>query len=102
MGRYDWMSVGLKLLGVYFGVSGVASLWGVLLVLIAAFGQGAREGAAVFGILQPAVHLAAAFLLVCRTPTCLRWCGERNPKRPPEQVPLDKRDGKTPNEMSPP
>jgi hypothetical protein len=83
MGRSDWLGVGLKLLGVYFGVSGVAGLWNALLVLIAASGHGAHlEGVGAVGILQPAVHLAAAFILVCRTRTCLRWCGEPEPERP--------------------
>ncbi len=83
MGRYDWLGVGLKLLGVYFGVSGVASLWNVLLALIAASTHGTKlEGMGAIGILQPAVYLLAAFLLVCRTRTCVCWCGEPEPEKP--------------------
>lgn len=75
MERRDWFGIGLKLLGVYFGVNGVASLWNVLVVLMAASGGG-LEGIGAVGILQPAVYLVAAFLLVRRTRTCLSWCGE--------------------------
>jgi hypothetical protein len=75
--RYDWLTVGLKLLGVYFGVSGLAALWNVLLVLMAASSQGAHvEGIGAVAILQPAAYLVAAFLLVRQTRICLRWCGE--------------------------
>ena len=42
MGRYDWLGVGLKLLGVYFGVTGAAGVWHALLVLMAASGHGLR------------------------------------------------------------
>ena len=87
MGRYDWLSVGLKLLGVYFGVTGVANVWSVLLVLMAASNHGMHmdNGIGAIGILQPAVYLLAAFLLVCQTRTCLRWCGE--PEREPSAHP---------------
>jgi hypothetical protein len=80
MPRHDWLSIGLKLLGVYFGISGLAALWNVMLVLMAASTLGAHvEGLGVIGILQPAAYLVAAFLLVRRTPYCLRWCGDSEP-----------------------
>jgi hypothetical protein len=62
--RHDWLSIGLKLLGVYFGISGLAALWNVMLVLMAASSHGAHvEGIGAIGILQPAAYLIAAFLL---------------------------------------
>jgi hypothetical protein len=76
----DWLSIGLKLLGVYFGISGLAAIWNVMLVLMAASSHGAHvEGIGAIGILQPAAYLIAAFLLVRRTRYCLRWCGESEP-----------------------
>jgi hypothetical protein len=74
MDRYDWLGVGLKLLGVYFGVSGVSTLWTVILAMMGA------PAFSFVGLLQPAVQLSAAFLLVCHTGLCLRWCGEPEPE----------------------
>ena len=83
MGRSDWLAVGLKLLGVYFGITGVAGLWSVLVAVLAAAGQGTQLGRmTLIGILHPAIYLLAAFLLVCRTHTCLAWCGEPGPQGP--------------------
>jgi hypothetical protein len=83
MGKNDWLAVGLKLLGVYFGVTGVASLWNVLVVLIAASSHGAHmESVGAIGVLQPLVYLLAAFFLVCRTRICVRWCDDSEPIRP--------------------
>jgi hypothetical protein len=77
MARYDWFSIGLKLMGVYFGVNGVAGLWSWLLAFVGSSAQSGKvEGVGVVGFLLPAVYLAAAYLMVCKTPICLRWCGE--------------------------
>ncbi len=85
MGKHDWLSVGVKLLGIYFGVTAVATLWNMLLVLI---GGPKMEGTGAIGILMPAVYLAAAYMMVCRTSLCLRWCGDGEPQpplNPPQQ-----------------
>ena len=86
MSRYEWLYVGLKLLGVYFGVSGLVALWTVLLTMTAMGGSMAKAGMdasalQVAGLLAPAMQLAAAVLLVWRTHTCLRWCGEQEHRR---------------------
>jgi hypothetical protein len=83
MGRSDWLTVGLKLMGVYFAITGVASLWNLFVAVLATAGQGERlERMTLFGILHPAIYLLAAFFLVCRTHICLAWCGEPGPQGP--------------------
>lgn len=82
MGRRDWLGVGLKALGVYFGVTGAADLWGVFLSVAAAVTaeHNLDPGQVFAAVLRPLAFLVAAFLLVRRTDACLRWCGE--PRRP--------------------
>jgi|GEM_PF-5556022 len=83
MGRRDWLGIGLKVLGVYFGVTGAADLLGSFLRVAAAILRGEGEdldgGAAAAALLRPMAFLLAAFVLVYRTNTCLRWCGEPAP-----------------------
>jgi hypothetical protein len=74
MARQDWMVVGMKLLGVYIGIEGAAALWQTVLILMKVGTHGQSLGG--MAILAPAVHLAAAYFLVCRTKQCLQWCGE--------------------------
>ena len=77
MDRSDWLTVGLKLLGVYFGVTGLASLWTTLLGFAAVSGHGVRfEGAQMFAVLQPAVFLLAAFFFIWWTRPTLNILGD--------------------------
>lgn len=84
MGQREWLEVGIKLLGVYFGVTGLAGLWNAALVLIAASEHvTAPRGFGLVGILQPAAYLLVAYFFVWRTGDCLRWCGEPPAPAPP-------------------
>jgi hypothetical protein len=69
MSSQDLLVVGLKLLGVYFAVLGIAQLGTAVVAVIFAGG---------FLPLQPFVYLAAAFVLVRMTRPCLIWCQPRD------------------------
>ncbi len=60
------MSAGLKLLGVYFAVSGLAGVGNILQVI--------TERAGFLTLVPPAVFLTAGFLLIKKTSLCQKWC----------------------------
>ena len=84
MTKRDWIEVGLKLLGVYFAVTAIATVIGTLVyvfyeleqfgVQLAYFDSG---GAAyrLLHLLRPIVFAIAACVLLCRTEWCLRKLG---------------------------
>jgi hypothetical protein len=77
MARHDWLAVGLKLIGVYFGVNGVIALGNLVMGLLVAASVGNRAAPVsvmLVNLLQPAVYLVAAYFLVLRTPDCVFWC----------------------------
>jgi hypothetical protein len=74
MTRHDWLTVGFKLLGVYFGVLGLSALWQTFVTMIlSASHVGIGIG---MGFLQPLVYILSALILTLCTEQCLRWCGE--------------------------
>jgi len=83
MEKHDWLSVGLKLLGIYFGVTGLVTLWGALLAMMTASRHGGpAEDIGPIGILSAGLYLGIAFVLVRRTGACLCWCTAPEPERP--------------------
>src|SRR5262245_35655614 len=79
MGHWDWLNVGLKLLGVYFGVTSVCELLTVWVRVAAAVLEGATlDLGAVFGLVMRQVYfLVGAYLLIACTDFCLRVCGKK-------------------------
>lgn len=82
MNRDDWLYVGCKLLGVYFGVSGVLAIIYILAVSIhAAVNQadttmGIWDGQFPFlwtSIVDPFVRVFFAYILIWRTRGCVRF-----------------------------
>ena len=86
MSKLEGLTIGLKVLGVYFGVLAASNLWSGLIVVLGAAGQHSASGAgaAVLAVLlSPVVYLVAAFVLVCKTSLCVAWCGVRDQPPPP-------------------
>ena len=78
MSRIDWLVVGMQLLGCYFGVVGLASLFVSISGAVTLLGAGGTTGAWLmqFGsFLQTITYLAASFLLIRRTGWMLRQFG---------------------------
>jgi len=83
MSKSDWIEVGLRLLGVFFIVTGSIALWRTILVLAAAAGRGVGD-ASLGGIalLIPPAEIGAGILLLF-----IRWPHEaagrrRSPGKP--------------------
>jgi len=84
MNKHDWLVVGLKLLGVYFAILGVAILSVTILNLVIDAILAARTSSSdllvlhkgpsvsLLSALQPIAYLAGAFVLLRRTDWCLR------------------------------
>jgi len=78
MARSDWFQLAFKVLGVFFLVSGLASLGSVLQAMNMAGSAGIKVP--ILGpLFSSAVHLAAGALLVFKTSSCLQTCGEARP-----------------------
>lgn len=81
MNKNDWLFVGLKLVGVYFFVTGAIGLLAILISFVYSLQQQEMANPAVYGyfaiqwlqILQPAIYLACATVLIRRTDWCLRF-----------------------------
>jgi hypothetical protein len=70
MSKSDWIEVGLRLLGVFFIVTGLIALWRTTLLLTAAAGRGVGD-ASLGGIallISPAEIVAGIVLLFIRWP----------------------------------
>ena len=80
MTRQDWLAVGLKLLGAYFGVLGFAALFMMVInlvakvLLVAPAGVAASSGG-LLSVLQPIAYLFSARVLLTRTSWCLDKVG---------------------------
>jgi hypothetical protein len=97
MNRDDWLYVGCKILGVYFGVSGILSIVSVIAITVyTAVNQadntmGIWDGQFPFlwtSFVDPIVRIFFAYILIWRTCGCVRFL---KPKR--EEVaesPMDK------------
>ncbi len=91
MNKRDWLIVGLKLLGTYFAILGVAILsvtvlnLGIQVVQAAATRRSdvlyLHEGPTVslLSALQPIAYLVCAFVLLRRTDWCLRKIAPEEP-----------------------
>jgi hypothetical protein len=81
MQKTDWVSVGIKLLGIYIGVLALIGAGSVLLgTVIQLLFRGDTPFKAVFirllaGLIQPLVQGAVAWMLLKRTGWCLRKIG---------------------------
>lgn len=76
MTRTDFATVSFKVLGAYFAVGALSGI--VHTIYMVASGIKDYSVLLVFlFLLNPFVNALAAFFLVCRTSTCLRWCGEK-------------------------
>jgi hypothetical protein len=65
MEKSDWLEVGLKVLGAYFLVSGLSTLWRTLLGLLAITSTtGAAAQGSGIALLYPSVELTGGLLLV--------------------------------------
>lgn len=76
MKRHDWLTVGFKLLGVYFGVSGLAALLATLGVMLSThqdYGGVIKMGSQ--ALVQHAAYLLAAYMLLWRTKSCMSMLG---------------------------
>jgi hypothetical protein len=84
MVKFDWLSVGLKLIGFYFGVTGLASLCAILFFQIFPPPSATLQASSLLiEVSQPAIYLLAGFFFVIRTRSCLVFCGEIEPKTSP-------------------
>lgn len=88
MTQRDWLTVGIKLLGVYFAVLGVTALVIVGTNLVFELVLDSREsasgmhsirtgGISLINVLQPIAYLLCAFALMKRTQGCLRIVDSR-------------------------
>jgi hypothetical protein len=91
MTRADWLALGLKLLGVYFLVDGLARFSWAVLTLLQSFPREADWGAssmfrmeAVRTLAYAAIYIGGGFVLVFCTALCVRMiAGKRN--EPPSE-----------------
>src|SRR5262245_7518517 len=83
MGKSDWLEIGLKLLGIYFLVTGVVGLWRTAVtLLIAAAGGGPLACNTALALLLPAAQLFAGIVLVR-----WRWQVAESSRRRSERLP---------------
>jgi hypothetical protein len=71
MDRRETLSVGLKLLGVFFGVNALNLLWAFIVGWLGTIGS-ESGGLSFFAIFLPLVNFAVAFLFITRTDLCMR------------------------------
>lgn len=79
MNRRDWFLIGLRLLGVYFAVVGVATLVSAgvqFMVLAREDTPGQFRGYGLLQLLQPLVYTIAGFYLTQLTEHAAGWLGE--------------------------
>ncbi len=89
MSKHDWVTVGIKLIGVYFAVLGVTALptaWLAAMLRLAesvfqrdgvayGYGYGGSTAMGFIGGMQPVLYLGVAFVLIKWTAWCVRMAG---------------------------
>ena len=93
MSKEDWLTVGLKLIGVFFGVLGFTMLCIIIINVVVDFLQLVDRSVIIVTsgyvtlvrVLQPIAYIIASYVLVKKTDWCLNTIGIRTEPNSSEQ-----------------